>query len=106
MTRESSPLTGFCGFSALLSLLGAWIARGAAVLKVADDPTIPQNTDFYQYTFVRFEPFALYASAAFFLGLYLVLRRQRAPSSKPAAIFNLKSLPMIVALGVLMVACM
>jgi hypothetical protein len=50
----------------LLCLLGAWIARGAAVFKVADDPTIPQNTDFYQYTFVRFEPFALYASAVFF----------------------------------------
>lgn len=105
MTRESSPFTGFCGFSALLSLLGAWIARGSAVFKAADDPTIPQNSDFYQYTFVRFEPFALYASATFFLGLYLVLRRQKSSFSKPSGIFNLKSLPLMVALGVLMAAC-
>jgi hypothetical protein len=109
MTRASSngfqPFIACCGFSALLGLLGAWIAQGAAVFKVADDPTIPQNSDFYQYTFVRFEPFALYASAAFFLGLYFVFSRQRVPSSELSGLLKLKNLPLMVALGVLMATC-
>lgn len=94
-----------CGFCALLSVLGAWIARGAAVFKIADDPTIPQNSDFYQYTFVRFEPFALYASAAFFLGLYFVLPRLTTRSIRMSGLLDLKSLPLMIALGVLAATC-
>jgi len=109
MARESPnrfrSFVTLCGTCALLAVLGAWIARGAAVFKVACDPTIPQNSDFYQYTFVRFEPYALYASAAFFLGLYLVLSRQNSLSSKLSGFLNLKSLPLMVALGVLTATC-
>jgi hypothetical protein len=93
------PFIALCGFAALLSILGAWI--GAAVFKAAADPAIPQNSNFYQYTFVRFEPFALYASAAFFFGLSLVLLAQRASSSKGSELLKFKSLPLVVALGVL-----
>ena len=78
-----------CGFSALLGVLGAWIAQGAAVFKAAADPTIPQASNFYQYTFVRFEPFVLYASAAFFLGLCFVLDREKTPSPKLSGLLNL-----------------
>ena len=96
-----------CGYSALLSLLGAWIAQGAVIFKVADDPTIPQNSNFYHYTFVRFEPLALYSSAIFFVGLCLVLcrYRQKASASQPSGFFKLKSIPMVIALGVLMATC-
>jgi len=105
MTRESpsrlSALVSLCGFCALLSLLGALIAQGAAIFKVASDPTIPQNSDFYQYTFIRFEPFALYASAVFFLVLFFVLRRQTANSTGMTGLLDWKSLPVLIALGVL-----
>ena len=91
----------FCGFSALLCVLGAWIAQGAAIFKTAVDSAIPQASNFYQYTFVRFEPFALYASALFFLTLYYVLPRQKKPSSTGLELLKLKSLPLAVAVGVL-----
>jgi hypothetical protein len=109
MMRENPnrfhPFIVFCGFSALLSVLGAWIAQGAAVFKAAGDPTIPQASNFYHYTFVRFEPFALYTSAAFFLGLCYILLRQKEPSSQLSGLPKLKSLPMMLALGVLMATC-
>ena len=107
--RESSnrfqSFIGYCGVSALLGILGAWIAQAGAVFKVANDPTIPQNSDFYQYTFVRFEPFALYASAAFLLGLYFILPRKGAEPSRLVALVNWKRLPVIVALVVLVSTC-
>jgi hypothetical protein len=99
------PFIVFCGFSALLCVLGAWIAWGTFVFRAADDPTIPQGSNFYLYTFLRFEPFALYASAAFLLGLCFFLLKHRAPSSQLSGFLKWKSLPMIVALGVLMAAC-
>jgi hypothetical protein len=109
MMRESPnrlhPFIVFCGFSTLLGVLGACIARGAAVFKAATDPTIPLNSDFYQYTFVRFEPLALYASAAFFLGLCFVLYREKAPSSQLSGFLKWKNLPVMVALGVLIATC-
>lgn len=89
----------------MLSLLGAWIARGAAVFKAASDPTIPQNSDFYQYTFVRFEPFALYAGAAFFILLCFFLTRQREPSTRFSGLLQFKRLPLLIALAVLAATC-
>ena len=109
MTREPpsrlSPLVALCGACALLSLLGAWIAQAAAIFKTANDPTIPQNSDFYHYTFVRFEPFALYASAAFFLGLYFVLPRLTTKPNEGSRLLGLKNLPLLIALGVLAATC-
>ena len=87
------------GLSALLAILGAWIARGAAVFKTAADPTIPFGSNFYQYTFIHFEPFALYASAACFFGLYLLLKKQQTPSSAIPGFLRARSLPLAVALG-------
>jgi hypothetical protein len=94
-----------CGVSAFLALLGAWIAQAGAVFKVANDPTIPLNSNFYQYTFVRFEPVALYASAAFLLGLYFLLPRKDGGMPKWVALLNGKSLPLIAALVVLGSTC-
>jgi hypothetical protein len=95
-----------CGCSGQLCLLGAWIARGSAVFKAAADPTIPQNSDFYQYTFIRFEPVALYASVAFFLGLGIILYKERASASSSVTGFlKLKQLPLWIALGVLAATC-
>jgi len=91
-----------CGLFALLSLLGAWIARGSAIFKGAIDATIPQNSNFYQYTFVRFEPFALYASAAFFFGLFLIFRRHQPSISQIPTFLKRNSLLVLVALGVLL----
>ncbi|MCE0524232.1 MAG: hypothetical protein LV480_15115 [Methylacidiphilales bacterium] len=109
MTRETSQRLGsfiaLCGFCAVLSLLGAWIAQAAAIFKVASDATIPQNSNFYQYTFVRFDPFALYAGAAFFLGLYLVFSGEKTPSAKMSGLLKWERLPLMVALGVLVATC-
>ena len=109
MTHGSTPrlqsFVSLCGFSAGLGLLGAWIAQGAGIFKVADDPTIPQGSNFYHYTFVRFEPLALYASVAFFLGLYFVLPRQTASSSRASGLLAWKNLPMVLALAVLAATC-
>jgi hypothetical protein len=91
-----------CGLSALLCVCGAWIADGAAIFKRAIDPTIPQISNFYQYTFVRFEPFSLYASSAFFLGVFLIFRRQKASIARSPMFLQRKSLIMLVALGVLL----
>ncbi len=103
MTRPPAyRFIALCGLSCLLSILGAWIARGAAVFKVASDPTLPQNSNFYQYTFVRFEPLALCASAAFFFVLCLVLLWQRESFSKLSGLLNVKNLPIITALAVLL----
>jgi len=105
MTRSLSerlrPFTVFCGFSALLSIVGACLAQDATIFKGACDPTVPMASNFYFYTLVRFEPWALYASAAFFFGLYLVLLRQKVPSSRPSEFLNFKNLPILIALGVL-----
>ena len=95
----------FCGFSALLGVLGAWIAQGTLIFRGASDPTIPQFSNFYLYTFTRFEPLALYAGAAFFLGLYFFLRRQDTPSSQVSGLLRWKGLPLTAALGVLVATC-
>ena len=104
MTREQPNRwqclrLGLWTVRALLGLFGAWIARGSAIFKAAVDSTIPQNSNFYQYTFARFEPFALYASAAFFLGLFLIFRRQESSSSSITAILERNSLIVFVAAG-------
>jgi hypothetical protein len=91
-----------CGTSALLGLLGAWIAQAAAIFTTANDPTIPQGSNFYHYTFVRFEPAALYASVAFFLVLYFVLPRLTTRSIRMAGLLEWKSLPLIISLTVLL----
>ena len=90
------------GLFALLGVLGALIARGSAIFQVAVDSTIPQNSNFYQYTFARFEPFALYTSAAFFLGLFLILRRQKSPSARVPVFLTRNDLAVFVAVGVLL----
>lgn len=101
MGASSHRLIVLCGVSALLSILGAWIAQGSAVFAAACDPTIPQASNFYQYTFVRFEPLALYASAAFFIGLCLVLRRPNEPWARWSGLLKFRHLPVIVAVGIL-----
>ena len=85
---------------ALLSLIGALVAQGLAAIKGATDATIPQQSNFYQYTFNRFEPFSLYLDAAFFLGLSFLLMRRSPAASTLARIFNSRHLPLLAALAV------
>jgi hypothetical protein len=95
------PLSRPAAASGLLALLGAWIAQGASIFKAPADPTIPLNSDFYLYTFTRFEPLALYASAAFFIGVWLFLKREPAPSRNDLCLLTSKNLPLWLALGTL-----
>jgi hypothetical protein len=109
MTRESPDrlpsFVSLCGVCALLGLAGAWITQGAAIFQTANDATIPQGSNFYHYTFVRFEPLALYASVAFFLGLYFVLPKLTTKPVRMLGLLEWKSLPAMIALGVLMATC-
>jgi hypothetical protein len=105
MTARGNRLVGLCGIAAGASLIGAWIARNSAVFQVAADPTIPDNSNFYNYTFVRFEPFALYALVAFFGFLAVLLYRQNVPSEKAAPILSWERLPLIIAMTVLIATC-
>jgi len=101
---SSRRFIALCGWSGLLCLLGAVIAKGSAVFKAAADPTIPQNSDFYQYTFIRFEPLALLGGAAFFFGLCFILQKEKGLSSWPGLLKS-KRLPLWIALGVLGTTC-
>lgn len=101
MSVRGNRLIGLCGGAAAASLAGAGIAWGARIFAVAADPTIPENSDFYHYTFVRFEPLALVALAAFFALLAWMLYRQAAPSEKTARLLDGRRLPIVIALAVL-----
>jgi hypothetical protein len=109
MARESSTslrfFITFSGVCGLIALVGAWIAQGTAILSWATDPTVPQSSDFYQYTFARFEPFALYTSATFFLGLYFLLPKISTSATKSPSLLAWKNLPALIALGVLLATC-
>jgi hypothetical protein len=82
-SARSRTFLKLCAWSAVLCLVGAWIARGAGIFGPATDPTVPHATNFYLYTFVRFEPLALYASAAFFFVLYLVFAKTKPAPESP-----------------------
>lgn len=85
---------------ALLSLIGALIAQGSAAMKEAVDPTIPQQSNFYQYTFARFEPFSLYLDAAFFLVLSFLLMRQSPAMPTLTRCLTSRQFPLFAALVV------
>ncbi len=101
MSVRGNRFIGLCGVSAAASLAGACIAQGASIFAVAADPTIPENSNFYHYTFVRFEPLALCALAIFFGLLGLMLYRQKTPSEETAPFLDWRKLPIIIALAVL-----
>jgi hypothetical protein len=85
------------GVGIALGLIGAWIARGTAIFQSAVDSTVPGAATFYYYTFIRFEPFALYASALFFLVLFLQLRRPDPALPYFSGFLQKKHLPFVIA---------
>jgi hypothetical protein len=68
LLRFTYVLTAFFFFS----LIGGFIATRMSVFHETADPTIPQRSSFYLYTFLQFEPLALYAMAVFFLAATVV----------------------------------
>jgi len=108
MTQDSdSCRRRFASFSracVLLSLIAVLIVQGAVAMKQAGDPTIPLQSNFYHYTFSRFESFALCTDVLFFVGLSSLLTKQSRDSATLTRIFNTKNLPLIAALSVLLVA--
>ena len=104
MTDSPSPLSRqaaiLCSIAAVASAMGAWMAKTAGIISGAYDPTIPQNSNFYHYTFVRFEPLSLLADAAFFLALAVIFVRCGAATPTRASWLAAMRVPLLVALGV------
>jgi hypothetical protein len=102
MTADRSrAFLKLCVVSTALCLLGAWIARGTGIFGPAVDPTVPHATNFYLYTFGRFEPVALYASAAFFFGLSFFLAKSKSTPEAPGG-FASPRIPLLAAVVVLL----
>jgi hypothetical protein len=88
-----------------MCLTALLVVQMAATMGPAADPTIPHQSNFYHFTFTRFEPFPLYANAAFFIGLTLFLIRPTGASAALLRIIKAKNLSLVIALGVLVVTC-
>jgi hypothetical protein len=99
-SRQLASLSRAC---ALLSLIAVLIVQGLSTLKRAGDPTIPQDSNFYNYTFTRFEPFSLYADIVFFLGLSFFLTKQSRAPAAFTRFLKSKNLPLAAGLSVLLV---
>jgi len=89
----------------LLAILGVWLASHSIYLKIAD-PTSSNGSNFYAYTFWRFEPLSLYTSTAFLLAYCLY----RAPLGKgieyARRLLDSRRLPLVVAFAVLLFTCL
>jgi len=99
-----APFRILCLLCALAAVLGACWASETGMMKVAD-PTIPNySNNFYLYTFSRFEPLSLYASAAFFLGLCLYQTPMSKVGERMQRQLVSRRLPLYAAVAVLIFA--
>jgi len=108
MTQDSDScrkqFASFARACVFLSLIALLIVQGAVSMKQAGDATIPQQSNFYHYTFSRFEFFSLFADVLFFAILSFLLIRRGRDSTLLTHIFNTKKLPLFAAFSVLLVA--
>ncbi len=89
-----------CAGAAVLCVAGALLALAAAFIGPAADATLPHASNFYIYTLARFEPVALYTSAAFLFAMALLLRRTDAAAAAPGLLAS-GAFPLAVAAIVL-----
>jgi hypothetical protein len=99
-----SALRRLCWLGATQSLLGAWVARATLIFRTATDPSVPQLSNFYQYTFSHYEPVALYASAVAFAVLALVLRRPISSADRGTRLAGARYFPFMAAAIVIVAA--
>jgi len=108
MTQDSdrfqNRFASYARACVLLSLIAVLIVQGAAAMKQAGDPTIPLQANFYHYTFSRFESLGLCPAVLFFVGLSILLATRSQDSPALTRIFNAKNLPLMTALGVVIIA--
>jgi hypothetical protein len=95
-----------CLLSAGVAVLGALWATGVGLMRVAD-PTIPNfSNNFYLYTFSYFEPLSLYATAGFFLGLFLFWQTLTNAGEGGCKQLLSRKLPVCVAAVIVILACL